>query len=234
MEQKTLVIFDVDDTLLNSMRMDSRAFAMTFKNLYDHTLPTIDWSTYPHVTDTTIFNTAYSRVFDELPSVEEVSRFRNEFVDLMMNRRTSEPDSFQEIPGALAIVELLLSLDDYLVGVATGGWMLPAVSKLNYKGFDLSDIYASYADGKDTREAILTESLYLAQEAHGDVRAVYIGDAIWDIKTTRNLNMDFIGIRHRGDTEVLENQGATQVIEDYLNIQGFLQMVDQATPPLKT
>lgn len=232
MAEKTLVIFDVDDTLLNSMSMDSRAFATTFEKLYDRTLPTIDWSTYPHVTDTTIFNTAYSRIFDKEPDLAEVSRFRNEFVDLMMDKRKDEPDSFHEIPGALAMINLLRDHDDYLVGIATGGWSLPAQSKLKYKGFDLSGIYDSYADGKVTREAILTESLDLASKDHNKIRPVYIGDAIWDVRTTRNLNMDFIGIRYRGDTEVLENEGTTQVITDYLNVQGFLQMVDQATPPL--
>jgi len=173
MEQKTLVIFDVDDTLLNSMRMDSQSFATTFENRYGQALPTIDWSTYPHVTDTTIFNTAYSRVHGQDPSKDEVIEFRKQFV-----------------------------------------------------------IHASYADNKVTREAILTESQDLALAVHGNLRTVYLGDAIWDIRTTRNLNMDFIGIRHRGDAEVLESQGATQVISDYRNVQGFLQMVDQATPPL--
>jgi len=98
--------------------------------------------------------------------------------------------------------------------------------------FDLTHIYDSYADNKISREDILMESLTNAKKAHPKLRPVYLGDAIWDVQTTRNLQMDFVGVRWRGDHKALENQGATQVIPDYLNVQGFLQIVDQATPPL--
>lgn len=232
MEKKTLVIFDVDDTLLDSMSMDSRAFADTFESMYDSALPTIDWSTYPHVTDTTIFNVAFERVHERMPSAEEVDLFRNRFVERMMHKRSTDPMSFKAIPGALEVFNFLREHEDYLVGVATGGWMLPAQSKLAYRDFDLNGVHDSYADGKVTREEILSASVSSAKVEYANLRPVYLGDALWDIRTTRNMNMDFIGIRHRGDVEVLENQGATQVISDYRNVQGFLQMIDQATPPL--
>lgn len=232
MEQKTLVIFDVDDTLLNSMSHDSRSFSQTFLDLYGQPLATIDWSTYPHVTDTTIFNTAFELLHRRLPEPEEVEIFRNRFVELIMANRANDPDGFHEISGALDMVNFLLDHDDYLVGIATGGWMAPAKAKLAFKGFDIAPIFDSYADHKETREEILMESVNKARQSHEDIRPVYLGDAIWDVQTTRNLSMDFIGVRHRSDYQVLENQGATQIISDYHNVQGFLQMLDQATPPL--
>lgn len=229
--QKTLVIFDVDDTLLNSMRLDSNAFKATFESMYNAPLKTIDWSKYPHVTDTSIFNTAYELVHGVLPNTVEVDRFRTAFVELIRHNRAISPESFFQIPGALDLFNLLRSEEAYEVGLATGGWMAPARLKLHHMGFDLVGVYDAYADGHTSREEILTTALSKAEADHGSLRPIYIGDAIWDVNTTRNLNMDFVGIRHRGDTEVLEDQGATQVIVDYQNVQGFLQIVDQATPP---
>lgn len=232
MQEKTLVIFDVDDTLLNSMKLDSNAFSQTYEEMYGEPLKTIDWAQYEHVTDTTIFNTAFSLTHNRLPSDNEVELFRSRFVDMIMTNRKEQPSSFSQISGSLDMVNFLLEQDDYLVGIASGGWMAPARSKLHFMGFELDQIHDSYADGKVSREEILIESLTKARKEYPNLRPVYLGDAIWDVRTTRNLQMDFVGVRLSGDHQVLENQGATQVISDYQNVQGFLQIVDQATPPL--
>jgi len=110
MEEKTLVIFDVDDTLLNSMKMDSKAFSKTFEELYGEPLRTIEWSEYPHVTDTTIFNTAFELVHGRLPSHNEVNRFRNRFVEIIAQNRTEQPGSFTQIEGALDLVIMMITL----------------------------------------------------------------------------------------------------------------------------
>jgi len=51
---KTLVIFDIDGTLLYSNKVDSQCFADTYEELYSEPFPTIDWTKFPHVTDDTI------------------------------------------------------------------------------------------------------------------------------------------------------------------------------------
>ena len=49
--------------------------------------------------------------------------------------------------------------------------------------------------------------------------------------TTRNLAMNFIGIRREGDMEVLHREGATMVLQDFSNQTLFLQAILTATPP---
>lgn len=229
--KKTLIIFDVDDTLLNSMKLDSQAFSQTYHDMFGQPLATIDWSKYPHVTDTTIFNTAYKTLHGHLPSQETIHDFRNSFVDRIINNRKNQPESFHQIPGAKSIVNLLLASENYLVGIATGGWMAPAKTKLLHFGFSLNDIHDSYADDKVTREEILEESIRKASQNHEINRSVYVGDAIWDVRTTRNMSLDFVGIRFRGDSEVLYKEGAKVVIQDYLDRSKFFEAIENARPP---
>ena len=76
------------------------------------------------------------------------------------------------------------------------------------------------------------EAIEKAKSAHPGIgRMVYVGDAIWDVQTTRNMNLNFIGVRINGDVNVLERAGASIVIKDYLDYSSFQQAVHIARPP---
>ncbi len=229
---KTLVVFDIDGTLLYSNKVDSEAFAETYEAQFGRPFPTIDWRKYPHVTDHTIFNEVIKQHFDRPATAEDISRQRDNFVANLIERRKHTPEAFKEVPGAVEMVNHLLGTDGYEVGIATGGWMAPAQIKLNHLGFPIDRFYASYADNKVTREDIVNESIHKARGQHQDIsRIVYIGDAIWDVKTTRNMDLNFIGVRLKGDHGVLQEAGAQHVIQDFQDQQQFLNLLSAAVPP---
>ena len=88
---KTFVIFDIDGTLLYSNKADSQCFADTYEEIYQKEFPTIDWRNYPHVTDTTIFQTVIQAQFGRAVEQKEVEVF---YIGVR-NRRLST-DSAQE------------------------------------------------------------------------------------------------------------------------------------------
>lgn len=229
---KTLVIFDIDGTLLYSNKVDSEAFAETYEEQFGLPFPSIDWRKYPHVTDHTIFNEVIKQHFSRPATIDDISRQRDHFVANLVQRRAKTPEAFKEVPGAVAMVHHLLQTDGYEIGIATGGWMAPAQIKLNHLGFPIDQFYASYADNKVTREDILNESIHKARAQHQDIsRIVYIGDAIWDVKTTRNMDLNFIGVRLKGDHGILQEAGAEHVIQDFQDQQRFLDLLTEAVPP---
>ena len=191
-----LVIFDVDGTLVYSNRVDSQCFADTYQAIYKQPFPSIDWTRYPHVTDTSIFSAVIEEQFQRQVEQEEIDHFTDHFVEALRRKRMTEPESFQVVPGARAAVERLLATDGYTVGIATGGWKRPAQLKLRHVGIPQEELFFSGADGKITRESIIEEVISGVKEASiAYERVVYIGDAIWDVQTTRNLQMDFVGIQ---------------------------------------
>ena len=229
----TLIIFDLDGTLVYSNRIDSQCFAETYQSIYGQEFPTIDWHVYPHVTDTSIFSTVIQQQFKREVIPEEVHTFQTAFVNLLSERRKDNPEAFRMVPGARTLVHYLHDRQDYAVGIATGGWERPAKLKLDHVEINRNPIFLRGADNLHRREDILNNVKDRALKRHpGIQKVVYIGDAKWDVTTTRNLQMDFIGIRRAGDHEHLLQLGATQVVSDYLSIDNFLQTVHAAQPPL--
>lgn len=229
----TLIIFDLDGTLVYSNKIDSECFAETYASIYGQQFPSIDWHVYPHVTDTSIFSTVIQQQFDREVIPEEVDTFQTAFVNLLKERRKAIPEAFRIVPGARALVHHLHDRSDYVVGIATGGWERPAKLKLDHVEINREPIFLRGADNLHRREDILNNVKNRAMQQHPTIqKVVYIGDAKWDVSTTRNLQMDFIGIRREGDHDHLLNLGATQVVSDYLDIDKFLQFVELSQPPM--
>ena len=229
--KKKLLIFDIDGTLLYSNKIDSQCFADTFVKIYKKPFPSIDWTTFPHVTDDTIFKTAIKRQLQKEATAEEMQQFKRDFTNLLHEQRVKKPADFKEIPFAKKTIDNLLADDQFAVGIGTGGWYEPAKIKLNHVGIPHDQLVIEAADGNETRENILQSVLQKARQRFTFEDVVYIGDAIWDVETTRNLNMKFVGIRRSGDHDFLKNLGATQVLTDYSNYKNFLFAIENATPP---
>ena len=229
---KILIIFDIDGTLLHSNRVDSQCFAQAFEYVFKKPFPTIDWRKYPHVTDTTIFNTVINQHFGRHATDEDIHRQQDCFVALLKENRMKDPVQFAEVPNAKNTVENLLADERFEIGIATGGWQRPATLKLNHIGIPTASLHMSFADGKETREEIIDASIKSASKKHsGFKRIVYVGDAVWDVKTTRNMQLNFIGIRIKGDHEILTREGAFDVISNYKDYDEFLRLIETAKIP---
>jgi len=230
---KTLVIFDVDGTLVYSDKRDSQSFAETYQQTYGLPFPTIDWSKYPHVSDDTIFKTVIKDHFQRIATEAEMAIFKKAFTDRIRQQRVHTPAEFRMVPGAKNTIERLLDDPRYTVGVGTGGWKAPAILKLDFFNIPTKPLLISGADGKETREQIIEEVLHQAKEQQVDFkRIVYVGDAIWDVKTTRNMNLPLIGLRRKGDVDFLYHQGVQHVLPDFSDFDLFMEYVEKAVVPL--
>ena len=131
------------------------------------------------------------------------------------------------------MMEKLVKDERYLVGIATGGWRRPALTKLAFVGIATQQLIMSFADGKDCREDILQEVIDRAKQMKVSIeRIVYVGDAIWDVQTTRNMQIPLVGIRRAGDQEVLRKLGVQYIIKDYTDYEKFIHAVHHSEPPM--
>ena len=226
---KTLILFDIDGTLIHSDRNDSLSFAETYEELFERPFPTIDWRRYPHVTDTTILNSVLQEHFGRTGSLQEVRVFQERYIARMQWKRWEDASPYQQVPFARETMERLLQNPAYQVGIATGGWKAPAYFKLRHLAFPVDDLILVGADEKLTREAILEEAIRLA--GNGFNRIVYVGDALWDVYTTYRMKLNFIGIRVKGDLELLQQQGVQHVFRDFSSFPAFEAALHEALPP---
>ena len=230
--KKTLVIFDIDGTLVHSNQIDSQCFAETYETIYKRKFPSIDWRHYPHVTDHTIFNAVIQEQFNRRAEEEEIHYFQDHFVGLLEKGRQERPEEFMQVPHARRTVLRMLEDENFAVGIGTGGWRRPACLKLRHVGIPVEPLFMSAADGKETREDITHDAIRQAEQAHGEFdRIVYVGDAVWDVQTTRNLSLNFVGIRRNGDYHVLQELGAETVLKDFSDQAAFLEAIRRAAPP---
>lgn len=230
----TLVIFDVDGTLVYSIdKRDSRCFAQTYETLYGRPFPSIDWRRYPHVNDTTIFKSVIAEHFDRSIFPDEIDHFLAHYSAKLLEQRAETPHFFLEVPGAVAAVNRLIDLPAYTVAIATGGWQRPAEIKLDHIGIDTSKMIICGADGKTTREDIIEAALKWAHQSGQTYdKIVYIGDAIWDVQTTRRMRMDFVGVGFRDEQNILQQAGALHVIPDFNDFDLFISYLTLAKPPI--
>lgn len=232
-DRPVLIMFDVDGTLVHSDRRDSSCFAETYEHIYGVAFPTLDWKHFPHVTDHVIFGTCIRQHFQRDYTPEEAQVFQQHYMELLRDRRRCAPEAFCEVPGARTLLESLQERDDVELSIATGGWRKPAHIKLAHIGIRAEELPVVGGDFKETRDDILQEAITATGREAGDFsRIVYLGDAVWDVTTTHRLGFDFVGIRHRGDIEVLLESGSQTVLQDYRDHDRFWQAVREARPPI--
>lgn len=228
---KTLLLFDIDGTLLFSDHIDSRCFASSYQAVFGRAFPGIDWTRYPHVTDHVIFRTAFTEHFGREAQAAERQAFEDHYIGQLRRHRQTRPDEFREVPGAAALWRQLCADERYVTGIATGGWRRPALVKLAHVNIAPLTPYAAYADDMETRADILRAAIALARAEHDIDRVVYVGDAVWDVVTTRELELPLVGIRRAGDHAVLTAVGAPVVLTDFQRPADFLQAVAAARTP---
>ena len=224
---KTLIIFDIDGTLVTSDSRDSKAFAESYEEFFERDFYSIDWKKYKHVTDHTIFHSVYEEHFGHACSVDQLDGFQQHYIDKLVANRQADPEHYKEVAGANTMLDLLHEDDRFVIGIGTGGWKRPQLVKLEHVGISVDQIYDSYADDRVTREEILQVSIDLARQDQNIEQVIYLGDAIWDFHTTRNMDIPLIGVRHEGDTEFFTELGVQHVISDFMDVKGFMGMVEE-------
>ncbi len=223
---KTFVLFDIDGTLLYSEKVDSRCFANSYEAIFGRPFPTIDWSKFAEVTDHVIFRTAYYDHFGRFPTETERTVFEDHYLAALNASRAERPEEFREVPGAARLWQRLEADERFVPGIATGGWRRPAAIKLTHVGIPASHPFAGYANDKFSRVDILNEAIGLVRSVHDISRVVYVGDAAWDVTTTQKMNLPLIGVRRKGDHEVLRSLGANRIITDFNPPQAFFNHLE--------
>ena len=105
-----------------------------------------------------------------------------------------------EIKGASTIVDFFMKETDYAICFATGSLLEPAFVKLAQASINFVPDLVEASNTLYSRERIVQSAIkkakqYFKVDAFKNI--ISVGDGIWDLKTARNLEIHFLGIRDK-------------------------------------
>lgn len=209
-----LVMFDIDGTLVDTAGFEDHCYGSAVKTVVNGDIPT-DWSGYAHATD--------SGILDEILETRGLAPEREAIhhrVRTLFARKINaylKKNTAREIPGAANFLRLLKTRGDVVLAIATGGWEETAKMKLDAAGIDYAGIAFASASDAVSRSDIMLLAERRAAKARLLSSRSYFGDAVWDQKTCRKLDYNFILVGDR-----LENP---KKISDYTDQAAALAMI---------
>lgn len=222
-------MFDLDGTLADTMQADEECFVGALSDVFGFQNVNTDWSAYRHATDSGVLLELFTERLNRRPHSHEIEQFQSRFVTLL-NDTFQNPGRFGPIQGAEILLTELANRKYFGTALATGGWKISAQWKLRKAGLNFPFGASAFADDDYSREGIMSCALQRALEQYGQTQfdtVIYIGDAIWDVRASRNLGYHFIGIGGGARAESLYSAGAATVFCDYTNKDLFIKTLDQ-------
>lgn len=205
-----LLIFDIDGTIIDSVKTDDKCFIDTFKQLYNIDLLNVKWSNFKNVTDTGLTIEIFEKYFNKTPSQAEINDIKNHFLSLLKKH----VNNFKEINGAINFINSLHK-NDYTIAFATGGWKETALLKCKSINFNIEKyIFKSSSDNYKRKEIIQLAIREATKYNNHFEKIFYFGDGIWDYKAAKSLNIEFIGVDFKRNNK-LSNLEVKNIINDY-------------------
>lgn len=189
---KTLVIFDIDGTLLQSAGLHHDLIsAILLADGLDVTFQ--PWGAYRHYTDLGVLDELYRHARGRPISAPELSRYDALYEDALQQHVAA--NGLPEITGAKALLTALAERTEVAVAFATGSLRRMAALKLSTLGIDAEGVALATGGEHLTREDIVRNAVYqVVGDDDACVHKVILGDGVWDQRTAANLGIPFVAL----------------------------------------
>jgi phosphoglycolate phosphatase-like HAD superfamily hydrolase len=209
MKKRSLIVFDIDGTLTDSVIRHQKAFIETLFEIGVSEINS-EFKSFKHHTDSFIAKEIYENNQKKAFSQEKMQQFENGLSERI------KLFNFNEIKGAKELVEKLQKETEFGVCYATGSLREPAEHKLNSIGIEFKEWQLVASDKIYERENIVGKAIKNSSENYEVEtfeRIISVGDGLWDLLTADNLKLEFIGVGEE-NRELLIQEGAIRVLKD--------------------
>jgi len=208
-KKKNLIVFDIDGTLTDSVKIHQKAFAEMLHKIGVSNINS-EFNTFKHHTDSFIAKEIYEMDKGIIFSKSKMCEFENGLTNIISTEK------IEEIKGAKELIENIEKTTEFGICYATGSLLRPAKHKLKSIKIDYNEKLLIASDELYSREEIVLKAIDSAKEFYcvdKFDRIISVGDGLWDLITARNLNIEFIGVGVNNKKLLIEN-GANLVFED--------------------
>ena len=230
-------MFDIDGTLLQTMRVSTLCFVRALEESIGFQAIDQNLAGYRDMTEQGIMNEQFERRLGRLPSNEEIRRAKSRFVDLLGESHKNDPDQFCRTPGASELLRRIIQHPEWCVTLATGAWEEAALLKLSSSGLAIDGIPLATSNDAVSREEIMKIALARARQHYrlsGFASVVYVGDGVWDVAAARSLGYGFLGVGEGTAADKLRGAGEALVVPDFRDVETVLEYLMEAASTPKT
>lgn len=211
---KTLIIFDIDDTLTNSAAIHIKCFIESINELGILEMDT-NFGGYLHHTDSYVSKTIYEKMKWQTFTEELKVQFEKH-----LSSKVAE-EKIEEVEGASEFIKKLQNKKSIAICFATGSLKRPAIQKLKAIGIKYDERLLAASDKFLKRESIIKNAITGAKDYYGVAefdKIISVGDGLWDLKAANNLELDFIGIGDKNKEVLIEN-GCEKHYSNFINVE---------------
>ncbi len=211
---KTLVLFDIDGTILRTFGAGKEAFDLAFLELYQ-----IDKVFGPMSvqgrTDLDIIEEVSQRALGRPLDPPEVQVLADRYV-AHLRETLPRAERFTVMPGVKELIEVLADENRCLLGVQTGNLEAAAALKLERAGLAHHFEFGGYGSDAFDRKEIIRKAIERARKLSSEPieRVIAIGDSPNDVQSGRANGADTIGVLTGGlARDVLESSEPDLLLE---------------------
>jgi phosphoglycolate phosphatase-like HAD superfamily hydrolase len=226
-----LVIFDIDGTLCDTFNVDDECFCEAAAAVLNAPVALSSWEGAPHLTDSGIAEWLWHKYLKRSPTVDELQAFADLYESALCRELQHAPHRFSVVRGVPSLLNRLFA-EKWDVAITTGGWSTLARMKLTAAGIPEELLLASSDDSPD-RSKIFHLAQERAAKRRGEsyAKTVLVGDGIWDVRVAAAHGWCFLGVGKQDRVERLLAEGATAVVEDFLDLSRVLNLLEHCLRP---
>lgn len=191
---RTLVLFDIDGTLLLSGGAGARALDRAFSALHG-VEGAMEGIRLGGKTDPAIVREMFRQRLDRAPSAAELSTLFDAYLPLLTEEVAASP-GFVVMPGIESLLGRLAQRADLLVGLVTGNLEPAARIKLARPGFNHHFRFGGFGSDSEDRDRLtqlgVERGRAIAERA--DPRVVVVGDTPHDVQAARHVGAYSIAV----------------------------------------
>jgi phosphoglycolate phosphatase len=224
----TVVLWDIDNTLLYTGGAGSRAMARAFVELYG-TSDAFKRIEFSGRTDTAIFfDAARAHGLPQTRWMLERDRFREAYVPHLRAALVESDGVGGLMPGVGALLDALAQADGVRQGLGTGNFRGGGELKLHHYGIGgyFPGMLGGFGEDSDSRDTVIATAIERMSKGRRPERVVVIGDTPHDVTAARANGAFALAVATgRNDAAELAACGADFVMADLSDTVAALRVI---------